>query len=104
MAKSDFRKFVPEMSKAFHFGKTQKQFYDAVIAVRGPRMKAGIEKYLATPFKGITTDGNIIPDLFKLRPESRADARNPGSCVCALIAAQPGAKKQGLPADRLAGA
>ena len=70
MAKSDFRKFVPEMSKAFHFGKTQKQFYDAVIAVRGPRMKAGIEKYLATPFKGITTDGNIIPDLFKLRPES----------------------------------
>ena len=37
MAKSDFRKFVPEMGKAFHFGKTQKQFYDAVIAVRGDR-------------------------------------------------------------------
>jgi hypothetical protein len=84
MAKSDFRKFVPEMGKAFHFGKTQKQFYDAVIAVRGPRMKAGIEKYLAMPFKGITTDGTIIPDLFKLRPES-APTREILEAVSALL-------------------
>jgi hypothetical protein len=67
--KSDFRKFVPEMGKAFHFGMTTQQFYDAVIPDRGPREKAGVEKYLSTPFKGITTDGNIIPGLFTLRPE-----------------------------------
>ncbi len=69
MAKSDFRKFVPEMGKAFHFGKTQREFYDAVIGVRGPRMKAGIDKYLSTPFKGVTTDGTIVPGLFVLRGE-----------------------------------
>jgi hypothetical protein len=69
MAKSDFRKFVPEMGKAFHFGMTQQQFYDAVIPVRGPRNKAALEKYLSTPFKGITTDGKIVPALFTLRSE-----------------------------------
>src|SRR5580693_2862864 len=69
MAKSGFRKFVPEMGKAFHFGMTPQQFYDTVIPVRGPRNKAGIEEYLATPFKGFSTDGKIIPGLFALRPE-----------------------------------
>ena len=70
MAKSDFRPFVPEMGKAVHFGKTTQQFFDAVIPDRGPKEKAGVEKYLSTPFKGITTDGNIVPGLFTLRPEA----------------------------------
>ena len=69
MSKSGFRKFVPEMGKAFHFDMTPQQFYDAVIPVRGPRNKAGIEEYLSAPFKGFSTDGNIIPGLFALRPE-----------------------------------
>ena len=69
MSKSDFRRFVPEMGKAFHFGMSPRQFYDAVIAVRGPRRKADVEKYLSKPFKGITTDGKILPDLFALRRE-----------------------------------
>jgi len=50
MSKSDFRRFVPEMGKAFHFGMSPRQFYDAVIAVRGPRRKADVEKYLSKPF------------------------------------------------------
>jgi hypothetical protein len=70
MAKSDFRPFVPEMGKAVHFGKSTQQFFDAVIPDRGPKERAGVEKYLSTPFKGITTDGNIVPSLFALRSES----------------------------------
>src|SRR5580700_5545460 len=84
MARSGFRKFVPEMGKAFHFGMTPQQFYDAVIPVRGPRMKAGVEKYLSTPCKGITTDGKIVPGLFALRPEC-APTREILEAVSALL-------------------
>ncbi len=68
--KSDFRKFVPEMGKAFHFGLTHKQFYDAVIGARGENERRGVAKLLATPFKGVTADGSIVPGLFALRPEA----------------------------------
>src|SRR5580693_53177 len=84
MAKSGFRKFVPEMGKAFHFGMTAQQFYDAVIPVRGPRTKAGNEKYLSTPFKGVTTDGTVVPGLFALRPE-RAPTPDILDAVSALL-------------------
>lgn len=86
MSKSDFRKFVPEIGKAFHFGMSPQQFYDAVIAVRGPRRKAGLEKYLSTPFKGITTDGNIVPGLFALRGE-HAPTRKILDAVSELLSA-----------------
>src|SRR5579862_4654915 len=85
MSKSDFRKFVPEMGKAFHFGMTTQQFYDAVIPERGPKERAGVEKYLSTPFKGITTDGNIVPGLFALRPE-HAPTREILEAVSAMLA------------------
>jgi hypothetical protein len=84
MSRSDFRKFVPRMGKAFHYGKSQQQFYDAVIPVRGPRNKAALEDYLSTPFKGITTDGNITPGLFALRPE-HAPTRQILDAVAALL-------------------
>ena len=94
MSKSGFRKFVPKMGKAFHFGLPPQQFYDAVISVRGPRMKAGVEKYLSTPFKGLTTDGHVIPGLFALRPES-APTREILEAVSALLARlSPEQKKQ----------
>ena len=67
---SDFHKFVPEMGETVHFGKSTQQFFDLVIPDRGPKEKAGVERYLSTPFKGITTDGKIVPGLFALRSES----------------------------------
>jgi hypothetical protein len=84
MAKSDFRKFVPEMGKAFHFGLTHKQFYDAVIPARGENERRGVEKLLSTPFKGVTTDGNIVPGLFELKPEA-APTRAILDAVLALL-------------------
>jgi hypothetical protein len=94
LSKSGFRKFVPEMGKAFHFGMTPQKFYDAVIPVRGERTKAAVQKYLSTPFKGLTTDGNIIPGLFALRPEY-APTREILEVVSALLARlSPEQKKQ----------
>ncbi len=84
MAKSDFRKFVPEMGKAFHFGLTHKQFYDAVIPARGENERRGVEKLLSTPFKGVTTDGSIVPGLFELKPEA-APTREILDAVLALL-------------------
>ena len=84
MSKSDFRKFVPEMGKAFHFGMTPQQFYDAVIPLRGERTKAGVAQYLSTPYKGITTDGHIVPGLYKVRPEG-APTRAILGAVSALL-------------------
>src|SRR5580658_6486150 len=72
------------MGKAFHFGMTPQRFYDAVIPVRGERTKVGVEKYLSTPFKGITTDGKIVPGLFALRPEC-APTREILEAVSALL-------------------
>jgi hypothetical protein len=72
------------MGKAFHFGMSQQQFFDAVAPARGPKEKASVEKYLSTPFKGITTDGNIIPGLFALQPEF-APTREILEAVSALL-------------------
>jgi hypothetical protein len=57
MPKSDFRKFVPEMGEAFHFGLTHKQFYERVIGERGENERRGVEKLLATPFKNFSSCG-----------------------------------------------
>jgi hypothetical protein len=84
MSRSDFRKFVPEMGKAFHFGLTHKQFYDAVIPERGENEKRGVAKLLSTPFKGVTTDGTIVPGLFALQPEA-APTRTILDAVLALL-------------------
>jgi hypothetical protein len=84
MFKSDFRKFVPEMGKAFHFGMTAQQFYDAVIPARGEKERTSVDKLLSTPFTGISTDGNIVPGLFELRAES-APTREILDAVLALL-------------------
>jgi hypothetical protein len=76
MAKSDFRKFVPEMGKAFHFGLTHKQFYDAVIPARGENERRGVEKLLSTRFKGVTTDGSIVRAFSNSNPKLRRHGRS----------------------------
>jgi len=84
MSKADFRKFVPEMGKAFHFGMSQKEFYEAVISARGEKERRNVETFLSTPFKGVTTDGAIVAGLFELRPEA-APTRAIVDTVLALL-------------------
>jgi hypothetical protein len=83
--RSDFRKFVPEMGQAFHFGMTHQQYHDTVLPARGENERRGVEKLFSTPFKGVTTDGNLVPDLFALRPEA-APTRDIVGAVLALLA------------------
>jgi hypothetical protein len=63
---------------------SHQQFYEAVLPARGENERRGVEKLLSTPFKGISTDGNIVPGLFKLGPES-APTREILGAVLALI-------------------
>jgi hypothetical protein len=85
MSRSGFRKFVPEMGKAFHFGLSHKQYYEAVLPARGENERRGVEKLLSTPFKGVTTNGDIVPGLFALRPEA-APTQDILGAVQALVA------------------
>jgi hypothetical protein len=94
MSKSDFRKFVPEMGKAFHYGMTQKQFYEAVLPARGEKERSAVEKFLSMPFKGVTTDGNIVPGLFELRPESAPTRQILDSVLAFLTRLSPEQKKK----------
>jgi hypothetical protein len=94
MSKSNFSKFVPGMGKAFHFGLTHKQFYDAVIGARGENERRGVEKLLSTPFKGVTTDGNIVPGLFKLRPEAAPTREILGAALALIARLSPEQKRK----------
>lgn len=94
MSKSDFRKFVPEMGKAFHFGLSHKQFYEAVLPARGENERRGVEKLLSTPFKGVTTEGHIVPGLFELRPESAPTREILGAALALLSRLSPEQKKK----------
>jgi Protein of unknown function (DUF3500) len=94
MPKSGFRKFVPEMGKAFHFGLTHKQFHDAVLPARGENERRGVESLLATPFKGVTTDGTVVPGLFALRPEAAPTRDILGAALALIARLSPEQKKK----------
>jgi len=94
MSKFGFRKFVPEIGKAFHFGLTHKQFYDAVIGARGENERRGVEKLFSTPFKGVTTDGTIVPGLFALRPEAAPTREILGAALALIARLSPEQKKK----------
>jgi hypothetical protein len=94
MSKSDFRKFVPEMGKAFHFGLTHRQFHDLVLPARGENERRGVEKLLSMPFKGVTTDGNIVPGLFALKPEAAPTREILGAARALMALLGPEQKKK----------
>ena len=66
---SDYHTFVPPMGKARYFGQTHRQVLDSLPSHRLERWKARLDSLRAGPFRGITTDGQIVPGLFALRDE-----------------------------------
>lgn len=63
MAKSDFRRFVPEMGTAIQFGKSTQEFFDAVIPARRSlqsMMKSGA---IAAGFTGPAEVGRAGPPV-----------------------------------------
>jgi hypothetical protein len=66
----DFRPFVPAPGKGRGHGKTPREHARAALQTpRAQSLFGAWEELYKQPFKGITTDGNVVPGLFALRPE-----------------------------------
>jgi hypothetical protein len=66
---SDFRPFVPPIGEARYFGQTHAQVLDSLPTHRKEGWKARLAALRAESFRGITTEGKIVPGLFVLRDE-----------------------------------
>ena len=71
---SDYHPFVPPMEKAHYFGLTHNQVLASLPPHRLERWKARLDSLRAAPFRGITIDGQVMPDLFALRDEGAPTA------------------------------
>jgi hypothetical protein len=71
MSAADFRPFLPPPGTSKIAGPTPRAHTEARTKnnPRAQGLLANWEKMLNGPFHGITTDGNIIPDLYAPRPE-----------------------------------
>ncbi len=70
MSRSEYRSFVPPPEKSKVRGDTAREHAEVVLKV--PLIQnilAGWQEMFVEPFKGITTDGEIIPALFERRSE-----------------------------------
>lgn len=80
MSRPDYRSFVPDPDKARYAGPTPKEHAHTVLKnPRAQELFGGWSALMAAPYKGLTTDGTVRPDLFTLRPE--------GAPVAEMIAA-----------------
>jgi len=69
MTKPDFRPFLPTPAQSKIAGPTARAH--AETRLRSPRARdlfAVWDELFRQPFKGITSDGSVIPDLFSLAP------------------------------------
>src|SRR4051794_20605113 len=71
---SDYHPFVPPMGKARYFGQTHSQVIESLPAHRKEGWKARLDSLRAAPFRGITTDGEVVQGLFALRDEGAPTA------------------------------
>jgi hypothetical protein len=73
MAKPDYRPFLPSQSKIA--GPTARAHAEARLQnPRAQELFGGWDRLLAAPFKGITTDGTVVPDLYALAPDGAPTA------------------------------
>ncbi len=71
---SDFREFIPPRGTARYFGQTHQQTLESLPARRTEGWKARLEALRSEQFRGITTDGNVVPGLYTLRDEDAPTA------------------------------
>jgi hypothetical protein len=71
MSDDDYHPFVPHPPGVTIAGPTARAHADSRIshAPRAQGLFANWERLFAEPFRGITTDSHVIPDLYALRPE-----------------------------------
>jgi hypothetical protein len=71
---SDYHPFVPPMGKARYFGLTHSEVIASLPPQRLEGWKARLASLRAGPFRGITTEGQVVPGLFALRDEGAPTA------------------------------
>lgn len=69
MGKSDFAKYIVPMGEHRLYGLTPQGFLDWMPEHRWTRRQAAMDMIAAEPYRGITADGTVIPDLYDLRDE-----------------------------------
>jgi hypothetical protein len=70
MSDLDYRPFIPHPPGSKMAGPTPRSHAQARLkSPRAQELFGTWEKMFAEPFRGVTTDGHVIPDLFALRPE-----------------------------------
>jgi Protein of unknown function (DUF3500) len=75
MSRQDFRSFIPEPGKSRISGPTPRAHAQARLkSPRAQELFGTWAKLAAKSFKGITTDGNVRPNLFSLEPEGAPTA------------------------------
>jgi hypothetical protein len=94
---TDYHPFVPTPAQSKIAGPTPRAHAQA--RLQSPRAKdlfGTWEKMFAAPFRGITTDGHVIPDLFVRKPEgapTRAIIEAVGALLVRLTPAQKAASR-----------
>ncbi len=91
---SGYHRFVPPMGAARYAGLTHEEVIDSLPASRTEGWKARLASLRAEPFRGVTTDGRIVPGLFTLRDE--------GAPTAAILEAVTALLGQLTPAQRKA--
>jgi hypothetical protein len=93
MSRQDFRSFIPEPGKSRISGPTARAHTDARLKLpRAQELFGTWAKLAAEPFKGITTDGNVRPNLFTPEP-SGAPTAAMVEVVSALLMRLTGAER-----------
>src|SRR5258708_32490355 len=87
MNKPDYRPFIPSPTQSKIAGATARAHAEARLkSPRAQELFGGWNGLLGAPFTGITTDGQVIADLYALRPE--------GAPTAAMVEAVTGRLRQ----------
>ena len=90
MTRPDYHPFLPSPAQSKITGPTARAHAEARRqSPRGREFIASWEKLVAAPFKGITTDGHVIPGLYSLGPNGAPSAAMVGAAQALLALLTP---------------
>lgn len=69
MSKNDFQRYIAKMGTHRLFGMSPQDFLETMPERRWTRRNGEMQKVHTEPYRGITTDGEALSDLYSLRPE-----------------------------------
>jgi hypothetical protein len=95
MARPDYHPFIPTPAQSKIAGPNARAHAQAkLLNPRAQELFGGWDALFAQPFKGITTDGSVIPDLYRLMPNGAPTAAIVEAATALLACLSP--QRQGL--------